>query len=349
MPCNYNHRRLAERVKAGIRAAGGTPMEFNTISVSDGVSMGTEGMKASLVSREVVADSIELVVRGHLLDGVVCLIGCDKTDPGRGDGARAPRRPGADPLQRDDLSGHDQGPAQRDGRVGVRGDRGVSGRARSRLDELYEVETLACPGRAPAAASTPPTRCRWCWSSWASRRPGSTRSRPRIRPRTTRRVAAGELVMDLVRRTCGRRRFVTRESLDERHRVGGRDRRLDQRRAAPAGHRPRVRDPARHRRVRGHRRPDADRRRHAAGRPLHRVRPVRRRRRRRSSCASCSSGRGCSTATRPTVDGRTIAEIAAAAGETEGQQVVRPDRDARSSRPAGWRSCAARSRPMAAS
>src|SRR6185436_3115210 len=72
MPCNYNHRELAEHVKTGIRAAGGTPMEFNTISVSDGVSMGTEGMKASLISREVIADSIELVVRGHLLDGLVC-------------------------------------------------------------------------------------------------------------------------------------------------------------------------------------------------------------------------------------------------------------------------------------
>src|SRR5678809_1540478 len=82
MPCNYNLRELAEHVKAGIRAAGGTPMEFNTIAVSDGVSMGTEGMKASLISREVIADSIELVVRGHLLDGLVCLVGCDKTIPG---------------------------------------------------------------------------------------------------------------------------------------------------------------------------------------------------------------------------------------------------------------------------
>src|SRR5947207_8535352 len=81
MPCNLNQRRLAEMVKDGIRAAGGTPMEFNTIAVSDGVSMGTEGMKASLISREVIADSIELVVRGHLLDGVVCLVGCDKTIP----------------------------------------------------------------------------------------------------------------------------------------------------------------------------------------------------------------------------------------------------------------------------
>ena len=82
MPCNFNQRRLAEFVKDGIRAGGGTPMEFNTIAVSDGVSMGTEGMKASLISREVVADSIELVVRGHLLDGLVCLVGCDKTIPG---------------------------------------------------------------------------------------------------------------------------------------------------------------------------------------------------------------------------------------------------------------------------
>jgi dihydroxy-acid dehydratase len=82
MPCNLNQRDLAQQVKAGIRAAGGTPMEFNTISVSDGVSMGTEGMRASLVSREVIADSIELVARGHLFDGLVCLVGCDKTIPG---------------------------------------------------------------------------------------------------------------------------------------------------------------------------------------------------------------------------------------------------------------------------
>src|SRR5205823_10773348 len=81
MPCNFNQRELAQRVKAGVRAAGGTPMEFNTISVSDGVSMGTEGMRASLVSREVIADSIELVARGHLFDGLVCLVGCDKTIP----------------------------------------------------------------------------------------------------------------------------------------------------------------------------------------------------------------------------------------------------------------------------
>ncbi|MGH2694325.1 MAG: dihydroxy-acid dehydratase [Actinomycetota bacterium] len=82
MPCNLNQRDLAAQVKAGIRAAGATPMEFNTISISDGVTMGSEGMRASLVSREVIADSIELVGRGHLFDGLVCLVGCDKTIPG---------------------------------------------------------------------------------------------------------------------------------------------------------------------------------------------------------------------------------------------------------------------------
>jgi len=82
MPCNYHLRRLAEAVKEGIRAAGGTPMECNTIAISDGVTMGTEGMKASLVSRELNADSIELVGRGHAFDGVVALVGCDKTIPG---------------------------------------------------------------------------------------------------------------------------------------------------------------------------------------------------------------------------------------------------------------------------
>ena len=82
MPCNYNLRELAVKVKEGIRAAGGTPMEFNTIAISDGVTMGTEGMKASLVSREVIADSIELVARGHMFDGIVALVACDKTIPG---------------------------------------------------------------------------------------------------------------------------------------------------------------------------------------------------------------------------------------------------------------------------
>ena len=113
MPCNLNQRDLAVAVKEGIRAAGGTPMEFNTISVSDGVTMGTEGMKASLISREVVADSIELVGRGHLFDGLVCLIGCDKTGPGA---AIAPGRLDIPTLilySGTIMPGHLQGPGTR--------------------------------------------------------------------------------------------------------------------------------------------------------------------------------------------------------------------------------------------
>src|SRR5712672_3206422 len=81
-PCNYHLRELAEHVKTGIRAAGGTPLEFNTVSISDGITMGTEGMRTSLVSREVIADSIELVTRGNLFDALIVLVGCDKTIPG---------------------------------------------------------------------------------------------------------------------------------------------------------------------------------------------------------------------------------------------------------------------------
>lgn len=81
MPCNFHLRRLSAKVKDGIRAAGGTPMEFNTIAISDGETMGTEGMRASLVSREIIADSIELVCRGQMFDAVVCVVGCDKTIP----------------------------------------------------------------------------------------------------------------------------------------------------------------------------------------------------------------------------------------------------------------------------
>ena len=81
-PCNYHLREIAEAVKQGVREAGGTPMEFNTVTISDGITMGTEGMKASLVSREVIADSVELVTRGNLFDGLICIAGCDKNMPG---------------------------------------------------------------------------------------------------------------------------------------------------------------------------------------------------------------------------------------------------------------------------
>src|SRR5690242_20887764 len=82
MPCNFGLRELAAPLKRGIKAAGANPMEFNTIAISDGITMGTEGMKTSLVSREVIADSIELVARGHMFDALLVLVGCDKTIPG---------------------------------------------------------------------------------------------------------------------------------------------------------------------------------------------------------------------------------------------------------------------------
>ena len=103
-PCNYHLRELAVHVKDGIRAAGGTPLEFNTVSISDGITMGTEGMRASLISREVIADSIELVTRGNMFDALIVLVGCDKTIPA---GAMALARlniPGLDALRRLDRS-----------------------------------------------------------------------------------------------------------------------------------------------------------------------------------------------------------------------------------------------------
>src|SRR5690349_4179987 len=144
MPSNFNQRRLAEFVKEDIRAGGGTPMEFNTIAVSDGVSMGTEGMKASLISREVIADSIELVVRGHLLDGLVCLVGCDKTIPAA-----------ALALGRLDVPGlilynGTIYPGTYKGRdldiVSVFEAVGAYRAGKMRLEELYEIESAACPG-----------------------------------------------------------------------------------------------------------------------------------------------------------------------------------------------------------
>ena len=144
MPCNINQRRLAEFVKEGIRAAGGTPMEFGTISISDGVSMGTEGMKASLISREVIADSIELVARGHLFDGLVCLVGCDKTIPA---GAMALGRldiPGLVLYNGTIMPGTYKGkPADV---VTVFEAIGAYRAGKITLEDLYEAENGACPG-----------------------------------------------------------------------------------------------------------------------------------------------------------------------------------------------------------
>ena len=157
MPCNFNQRRLAEFVKEGIRAAGGTPMEFNTVSVSDGVTMGTEGMKASLISREVIADSIELVVRGHLLDGVVCLVGCDKTMPGAAMAMGRLDVPGLALYNGTIYPGVYKGTERSTSSASTRRS-ARTGPARSTSTSCTRSRTPPARGPAPAAASTRPTR-----------------------------------------------------------------------------------------------------------------------------------------------------------------------------------------------
>lgn len=144
MPCNYNLRELAVKVKEGIRAAGGTPMEFNTIAISDGVTMGTEGMKTSLVSREVVADSIELLARGHMFDGLVCLVACDKTIPGAAMALLRLNIPGVILYGGTILPGHHKG---HDITIQTVFE-AVGANARGLMSdaELKDIEDHACPG-----------------------------------------------------------------------------------------------------------------------------------------------------------------------------------------------------------
>ena len=143
-PCNYHLRELAQHVRDGIRAAGGAPLEFNTVSISDGITMGTEGMRASLVSREVIADSIELVARGNLMDALIVLVGCDKTIPG---GAMALARLNIPGLI---LYGGSIAPGQFEGHSVTIQDvfEAVGAHARGKMNDqqLKELECAACPG-----------------------------------------------------------------------------------------------------------------------------------------------------------------------------------------------------------
>ena len=143
-PCNFHLRDLAVHVKDGIRRAGGTPMEFNTVSISDGITMGTEGMRASLVSREVIADSIELVARGNGFDGLVVLVGCDKTIPAASMALARLNVPGAGAVRRIDCAGQWQGHdvTIQDVFEAV----GAHGAGRMTDAELCDLEASACPG-----------------------------------------------------------------------------------------------------------------------------------------------------------------------------------------------------------
>jgi len=143
-PCNAHLRELAEHVKAGVREAGGTPLEFNTVVVSDGITMGTEGMKTSLVSREVVADSIELMARGYMFDGLVALSGCDKTIPGTVMGLARVDRPSVMLYGGSIAAGTHRG---RDVTVqDVFEAVGAEAAGRITDRELHEIECSACPG-----------------------------------------------------------------------------------------------------------------------------------------------------------------------------------------------------------
>jgi dihydroxy-acid dehydratase len=144
MPCNFHLRRLSAKVKEGIRAAGGTPMEFNTIAISDGETMGTEGMKASLVSREVIADSIELVCRGQLFDAVVCVVGCDKTIPAAGMALARMNLPGLVLYGGTIAAGvyHGKDVTIQDVYEAI----GANAAGKMSDAELTELENVACPG-----------------------------------------------------------------------------------------------------------------------------------------------------------------------------------------------------------
>ena len=212
MPCNFHLRRLSAKVKEGIRAAGGTPIEFNTVAVSDGISMGTEGMKASLISREVIADSIELVTRGHMFDAVVALSGCDKTIPGT---VMALARLDLPSLM---LYGGSIMPGRFQGRDVTIQDvfEGVGAHAAKKMTdaELLDLESHACPGPGACGgqftANTMATAFEILGIS-----PIGTASVPAMDERKDE-VAfrAGEMVMELVRKNLTARQIITRPALE---------------------------------------------------------------------------------------------------------------------------------------
>ncbi len=212
MPCNLNQRRLAEFVKEGIRAAGGTPMEFNTIAVSDGVAMGTEGMKASLVSREVVADSIELVARGHLFDGLVILSGCDKTNPGAAMAVARLDIPSVILYNGTIYPGTYKGEAQ--DVVSVYEAIGAYNAGKISAQELYDIEEAACPGAGACGGQFTANTMSMCLE-FMGLSPAGLNGIPAEDPaKDDAARQCGELVMDLVRRDVRPSSLVTRDSID---------------------------------------------------------------------------------------------------------------------------------------
>ncbi len=212
MPCNFGLRALADHVKAGVRAAGGTPMEFNTIAISDGITMGTEGMKASLVSREVIADSIELVARGYGFDAIVALVACDKTIPAAGMALLRLDIPGLA------LYGGSIAPGRYKGRDLTIGDvfEAIGEHAAGKIDdaELRAIEYAACPGAGACGgqftANTMATAMEFLGLSMVgSASPGATDPRKEKEG-----YRAGVTVMEMLRSGLTPRKIATRAAFE---------------------------------------------------------------------------------------------------------------------------------------
>jgi dihydroxy-acid dehydratase len=210
-PCNWNHRKMAEKVKEGIRAAGGTPIEFNTISITDGIAMGTEGMKASLISREIVADSVELVARGHGLDAVVGISGCDKTIPGMVMALARLNRPGLMLYGGSIMYGEYGG--RRLTIQDVFEAVGAYNAGRISAEELHGIESCACPGAGACGgqftANTMATAFEMLGIS-----PMNANGVPAVDPRKEDvAVECGRLVMTLLRNGVTPRQIITRRAM----------------------------------------------------------------------------------------------------------------------------------------
>ena len=211
-PCNYHLRDVAEKVKAGIREAGGVPIEFNSVVISDGISMGTEGMKASLISREVVADSIELVVRGHLFDAVVALSGCDKTIPGT---VMALARLNLPSLM---LYGGSIMPGQFQGRHVTIQEvfEAVGAHARGNMSDadLHDLERHACPGAGSCGGQFTANTMSIAFE-FLGISPMGFNGVPALDPKKEAvATQCGHLIMDILKRDLRPARIITRDALD---------------------------------------------------------------------------------------------------------------------------------------
>ena len=211
-PCNYHLRELAQHVKEGIRAAGGTPLEFNTVSISDGITMGTEGMRSSLISREVVADSIELVTRGNLFDALIVLVGCDKTIPG---GVMAVARLDIPAMV---LYGGSIAPGQFNGHSVTIQDvfEAVGSHARGAMTDaqLTALEKVACPG-AGACGGQFTANTMALVSEFLGIAPMGLSSVPATNSsKGSSGHRAGELVMDLLRRDITPSKIITKAAIE---------------------------------------------------------------------------------------------------------------------------------------